>query len=102
MKETFVVKDNCLRIMMPEEMDHHSAGRIREGADEYLLSGKAQNVIFDFARTQFMDSSGIGVIAGRYKKAACFGGKVLAVHANPRIRRILMLSGLKDMIEIID
>jgi stage II sporulation protein AA (anti-sigma F factor antagonist) len=102
MKEMFVVKDNCLRIMMPEEMDHHNAGKIREGADEYLLMGKAQNVIFDFAKTKFMDSSGIGVIAGRYKKVSCFGGKVVAVHVNPRIRRVLMLSGLKDMIEIVD
>lgn len=102
MKEMFTVKDNCLKIAMPEEMDHHSAETIREGADEYLLSGKAQHVIFDFSETRFMDSSGIGVIAGRYKKVSCFGGRVMAVHASPRIRKILLLSGLKDMIEIVD
>jgi len=102
MEGMFAVKDNCLRIIMPEEMDHHSAKSIREGADEYLLTGKARHVIFDFTKTRFMDSSGIGVIAGRYKKVSCFGGKVTAVNANPRIKRIIMLSGLKDMIEIVD
>lgn len=98
----FTVKGDCLRIVMPEEMDHHSAETIREGADEYLLSGKAQHVMFDFTKTRFMDSSGIGVIAGRYKKVSCIGGRVIAVHTSPRIRKILLLSGLKDMIEIVD
>lgn len=102
MKETFVVKGNCLKITMPEEMDHHKAEKIRQGADEYLLIGKVQHVVFDFADTKFMDSSGIGVIAGRYKKVSSYGGKVMIAHANPRIRRIIMLSGLKDMVEIVD
>lgn len=102
MKHVFVLKEDCLRIYMPKELDHHNAEGIREGADAYLLSGQVKNVIFDFAQTGFMDSSGIGVIAGRYKKVTCFGGRVIAVHANPRIRKILMLSGLKDMIEIVD
>lgn len=102
MEEMFEVKDDCLKIAMPEEMDHHKAEQIREGADEYLLLGKVQHVVFDFSRTRFMDSSGIGVIAGRYKKVSCYGGRVMAVHANSRIRRIIKLSGLKDMIEIVD
>lgn len=102
MEEMFEVKDDCLKITMPEEMDHHKAEQIREGADEYLLLGKVQHVVFDFSRTRFMDSSGIGVIAGRYKKVSCYGGRVMVVHANSRIRRIIKLSGLKDMIEIVD
>lgn len=102
MEEMFTIEDNCLRIIMPEELDHHKAGQIRERADEYLLSGKAMHVIFDFSKTRFMDSSGIGVIAGRYQKAASYGGRVVAVHANSRIQKIIMLSGLKDMIEIMD
>lgn len=102
MEEMFVVKGDCLTIVMPEEMDHHKAERIREGADNYLLLGKVQHVIFDFSGTKFMDSSGIGVIAGRYKKVSSYGGKVVAAHANSRIRKIIMLSGLKEMIEIVD
>lgn len=102
MEKMFAVKGNCLTITMPEEMDHHKAEEIREGADGYLLTGKVQHVIFDFSDTKFMDSSGVGVIAGRYKKVSCYGGKVVAVHANPRIRKIIMLSGLTDLIEMVD
>ena len=101
MEEMYAVKDNCLLVMMPKEMDHHKADAIRMRIDEYLLDNKAQNVIFDFENTRFMDSSGIGLIVGRYKKVSCFGGKIVAMHVNARIQKILLMSGLKDMIEIV-
>ena len=101
MEEMYAVKDNCLLVMMPKEMDHHKADAIRMKIDEYLLDNKAQNVIFDFENTSFMDSSGIGLIVGRYKKVSCFGGKIVAMHVNARIQKILLMSGLKDMIEIV-
>ena len=49
-----------------------------------------------------MDSSGIGVLAGRYRKISCFGGKVYVIHANRRIRKILEMSGIGDIVEMID
>ena len=101
MEEMYAVKDNCLFVMMPKEMDHHKADAIRMKIDEYLLDHRAQNVIFDFENTRFMDSSGIGLIVGRYKKVSCFGGKIVAMHVNARIQKILLMSGLKDMIEIV-
>ena len=101
MEEMYTVKDNCLFVMMPKEMDHHKADTIRMKIDEYLLDHKAQNVIFDFENTRFMDSSGIGLVVGRYKKVSCFGGKIVAMHVNARIQKILLMSGLKDMIEIV-
>lgn len=101
MEEMYTVKDNCLFVMMPKEMDHHKADAIRMKIDEYLLDHRAQNVIFDFENTRFMDSSGIGLIVGRYKKVSCFGGKIVAMHVNARIQKILLMSGLKDMIEIV-
>ena len=101
MEEMYAVKDNCLFVMMPKEMDHHKADTIRMKIDEYLLDHKAQNVIFDFENTRFMDSSGIGLIVGRYKKVSCFGGKIVAIHVNARIQKVILMSGLKDMIEIV-
>ncbi len=99
--EDFKVIDNYLMIRLPDEIDHHSSVDISSKADRYILSGKVGNVVFDFERTTFMDSSGIGIILGRYKKVSCFGGKVYAVNADSRIRRILMMSGLKNIVEII-
>ena len=100
--DEFKVINNYLMIRLPDEIDHHQSVDISSRADRYILSGKVGNIVFDFERTTFMDSSGIGIILGRYKKISCFGGKVYAVNADRRIRRILMMSGLKDIVEIID
>jgi stage II sporulation protein AA (anti-sigma F factor antagonist) len=99
--EEFKVIDNYLMIRLPDEIDHHKSVDISTKADRYIMNKKVGNVVFDFERTTFMDSSGIGIILGRYKKIACFGGKVYAINADNRIRRILLLSGLQNIVEII-
>ena len=99
--EEFKVIDNYLMIRLPDEIDHHKSVDISTKADRYIMNKKVGNVVFDFERTTFMDSSGIGIILGRYKKIACFGGKVYAINADNRIRRILLLSGLQNSVEII-
>lgn len=100
--DEFKVVDNYLMIRLPDEIDHHKSVDISSRADRYILSKKVGNVVFDFENTTFMDSSGIGIILGRYKKISCFGGKVYAVNADSRIRRILMMSGLQNIVEIMD
>ncbi|MBE5869106.1 MAG: STAS domain-containing protein [Lachnospiraceae bacterium] len=100
--EDFKVIDNYLMIRMPEEIDHHKSGYISERADRYILREKVDNIVFDFEDTRFMDSSGIGIIMGRYKKISCFGGKVFAIHADRQIKRILYISGLHKIVEIME
>ena len=100
--EDFKVIDNYLMIRLPDEIDHHISVDISTRADRYIMTKKVGNVVFDFERTTFMDSSGIGIIMGRYKKISCFGGKVFAIHADHRIRRLLMISGLHKIVEIMD
>lgn len=102
MEGDFKVIDNYLMIRMPAEIDHHLSVDISRRADRYIVSKKVGNVVFDFERTTFMDSSGVGIILGRYRKIACFGGKVYAVHADRRIRRLLLLSGMENIVEIMD
>ncbi len=100
--EDFKIIDNYLMIRLPDEVDHHISVDISAKADRYIMSKKVGNVVFDFERTTFMDSSGIGVILGRYKKISCFGGKVYAINADNRIRRLLLLSGMQNIVEIMD
>ena len=102
MAEDFQVIDNCLMIRLPEEVDHHRAGYISENADKHLMRKDVRNVVFDFENTHFMDSSGIGIIMGRYRKISCFGGTVYAIHADRQIRRILTVSGLNRIVEILE
>ena len=101
MEQQCVIIDNYLCIRMPMEVDHHGAAGIREHADKLLLDDKVRNIVFDFEDTTFMDSSGIGIIIGRYRKISCFGGKVYAIHADERIRRILRASGMSSIIEVL-
>ena len=102
MEEDFKVIDNYLMVKMPEEIDHHKSSYISENADRFIVRENVSNVVFDFEDTKFMDSSGIGIIMGRYKKISCFGGKVFAINADHRIRRLLMISGLHKIVEIMD
>ena len=98
--QDFQIIDNCLMVRMPEEVDHHRASYICEGADRLLVRENVENVVFDFEDTRFMDSSGIGIIMGRYRKISCFGGHVYAIHTDRQIQRIFRMSGLHKIVEI--
>ena len=100
MEETgiFEIREDCLLVHMPEEVDHHTTKSIRRLADHYLLDNRVQQIVFDFADTMFMDSSGIGVIIGRSRKMGYFGGEVYAEHLSGRILKIFKVSGLHTLI----
>ena len=102
MEEDFKIIDNYLMVKMPEELDHHKSVYIRKKADYLIVQEDVKNIVFDFEDTRFMDSSGIGVIMGRYKMIQCFGGKVFAIHTDTQIKRILKMSGLNKIIEIME
>ncbi len=90
----FEMKDEVLIIYLPEELDHHSAREIRKETDMYFTAKKVRNVIFDYKDTYFMDSSGIGLIMGRYREVRFLKGDVYIVGVNDKIARILEISGL--------
>ena len=100
MEEWMEVTGNMLKIRAPEELDHHSAEHIRRESDEILARNNIRQIVFDFQKTVFMDSSGIGVIMGRYKKVYMMGGEVWAVHTNERMRKILTMSGVMKIMQI--
>lgn len=98
MSQQYQVIKDFLCIKMPKEIDHHHAETISRRADQFICQENVNNIIFDFEETDFMDSSGIGIIAGRYKKVQVFGGKIYVVNAGAQVKRILSLSGLQQYI----
>ena len=96
----YQLQENCLTIYLPSEVDHHNAEEMRKNADALIERNHIKFVIFDFEMTDFMDSSGIGVIMGRYKIIRLVGGEVWAVHANARIKKILTMSGMTKIMQI--
>lgn len=93
------VRGNSLVIIVNGDLDHHNAEIIKEIADSSIMENKIRNVIFDFKNSNFMDSSGIGVMMGRYKLIANAGGRTCAVNLSPAINRIFQVSGLHKVIE---
>lgn len=94
------VESRSLRIRVPAELDHHSAAQICAQADELVRTQDIREIVFDFSRTVFCDSSGVGMLMGRYKMMQALGGTVKAVRVQGRVERILMLSGVMKVIPV--
>ncbi|MDE6957494.1 MAG: anti-sigma factor antagonist [Lachnospiraceae bacterium] len=96
----YEIQENCLTIFLPPEVDHHSAEEIKRESDKLIKDKHIKYVIFDFGGTNFMDSSGIGVMMGRYRLLELLGGEVWAVHLSERMKKILKMSGIAKIIRI--
>ena len=81
------------------EIDHHTATEIRSVMDKELMLKNIINIVMDFDGVTFMDSSGIGMIVGRYKQVASRGGKMMIIRVKPQVDRILEISGLKKIMD---
>ena len=95
----YQVQENCLTVFLPEELDHHNTEEIREKTDRLIEEHQIKCVIFDFADTNFMDSSGIGMVLGRYKLIQKRGGNVGVASLKPTVRKIFKMSGIFKILE---
>lgn len=87
-----------LIVKIPKEVDHYFTDEVREEVDRRIQTEDIKVLEFDFEETEFMDSSGIGFLMGRYKLMKALDGEVVITHAGERIRKILMLSGVHKII----
>lgn len=99
---TYEINERSLIIRLNEELDHHNAMMIKDKADRLIERNHIKHIIFDFAGAGFMDSAGIGVIMGRYKKVIFIGGKIAVASVNSTVDRIFRLSGLYKIIDKYD
>lgn len=91
---------NCMIIKLKSDLDHHCAQFIKERSDALIDKRHIKYIIFDFEGTTFMDSSGIGVIMGRYRSISASGGRIAVTHVNSTVDRILRLSGLYKIVTL--
>ncbi len=94
----FRKKGGNLIVSVYGEVDHHTSETIRDKIEKEFTASGCKNIIFDFENVNFMDSSGIGMVIGRYKFIELSGGKVAVVKANENIDRIFSISGLYKII----
>ena len=88
------ITDGNMIIHVEKEVDHCVADRIKTEFEQYYLRGHVKNVIFDMSEVEFMDSSGIGMIMGRYKKLRYIDGQVMVAAVPDHIDRLLKMSGI--------
>ena len=93
-----VKRGQVLRVKLSGELDHHNAKRLAEQLDTMLYDREITKLQLDLKDLSFMDSSGIGVLLGRYKKLSGRGGSVSVMNENAAIQRIFQLSGLYRVI----
>lgn len=89
-------------VRLAGELDHYCAQSVRRDLDAMIADTSVRRLILDFTRLQFMDSSGIGVILGRYRQMRDRGGMVGVIHMNPHIARIFHMSGMDRVIRQLD
>ena len=94
--------DDKLIVYMSGELDHHSAEEVRNKIDASLEREKCNKLVMDFSGVTFMDSSGIGVIIGRYKKLTSKKGSLCIANVNSNIKKVLDLSGIFKIIKLFD
>ena len=95
---SYEAKGNTLVIHLPRELDHHNCRNLRYETDLLLAENYISRIVFDFSQTEFMDSSGIGVLLNRYKQMAGSGGSVALYGAGAQVHRILNVGGLARLV----
>ena len=96
----FNVIGDMLVVAPVGEIDHHETKNIRCEIDELLLEKLPHKMVFDFSRTTFMDSSGLGLILGRYNKAMEMGIEFEIANPGEKIMKIITMAGVDKLIRI--
>lgn len=95
----FENSDGIMKVLLSGEIDHHTAGGIRTEIDTALVKLRPSELVLDFSEVSFMDSSGVGLVIGRYKNASQQGCKTAVTGLKNRDKKILMMSGLQNKVE---
>lgn len=90
---------DILVVSLEGELDHHTSGEVRKYIDHLLDDPTIKNLIIDIKKLNFMDSSGLGVLIGRYKIIKKRGGKLGVSNISAQIDRIFVVSGLYKIIK---
>ena len=89
--------NETLTVSLVGELDHHAAASIREQIDTEVVRRSAKMLVLDFAKLSFMDSSGIGLIMGRYRLMQTRKGKLSVRNLSPRYQQMARMAGLEKL-----
>ncbi len=102
MEVIFNVSGNVLVAELLGELDHHAAAQVREDIDRAMDNFSIKYLVFDFGKVRYMDSSGIGMVLGRYRRMNEKEGRIAIVSCSSVIRNILNMAGIFSLIDYMD
>ena len=101
MPVTIKRKNDYIYAFIKGDIDHHTAPEIRETIDDALSTSETAKVlVLDFGEVSFMDSSGVGLVMGRYRYATTLGKKIRVDNLDNRNYKIMQMSGIEKIAEI--
>ncbi|MEE0968032.1 MAG: anti-sigma factor antagonist, partial [Clostridia bacterium] len=89
-----------ITIKLCGEIDHHSAVMLRREIDEMLMELRPKKLVINLSSVEFMDSSGLGLIMGRYTLMEKLCGETVLQNPCERVKKILSLAGMERIIRI--
>lgn len=96
----FETKQQVLLVRLSGELDHHTAEKLKEQWKDVIERQNIKHVILNLEFLSFMDSSGLGVILGRYKEVKQLGGEMVVCSISPAVKRLFDMSGLFKIIRL--
>lgn len=98
MEIRYRIYNNTLYILLNGELDENTASYTRTKIDAILeTNSKFNEVVLDLSEMQFMDSTGVGVLIGRYKKIKQLNKKIFISHPSRQAEKIFKMAGLYDI-----
>ena len=92
--------ENMLTAYLEGEIDHHSVKPVREEIDNTIDRLQPKALALDFSGVTFIDSSGIGLVMGRYRKIAPYNAQLYVFNPPPSIAKVMRLSGIDKIAKI--
>lgn len=97
----YETQGETLVVYVEGEIDHHSAVRVRTDIDERIISERPAHVLLELSAVDFMDSSGLGLIMGRFALVKKFGGTLAVLNPSTAVMKMINLAGMERMVSIL-
>lgn len=97
----YETRGETLIVRVGGEIDHHSAVAVRTGIDGRIAAERPSRVMLELSAVDFMDSSGLGLIMGRFALVKQYGGSFAVLDPSPAVMKIMRLAGMERMISIL-
>ena len=96
------IREETVQACLSGEIDHHSAAQMREKIDESVIQSGAKTLVLDFSLVTFMDSSGIGLVMGRFRLMQENGGELVLQNLPAPLRKVMKLDGGRVLMQAFD